>query len=140
MPICGLVAVEALYLALLAKHTVTICNRKLEVLCSLHETQVRGSSPHGQKFRLVGQAVIFYLQQKGYPEVCFTLCQKTTKTRFALALECGNIDVALDAAKALNDRMCWFQLADAALMHGNHQIVEMCYQRTKSFDKLSFCT
>lgn len=23
-------------------------------------------------------------------------------------------------------------------MHGNHQIVEMCYQRTKNFDKLSF--
>ena len=25
-----------------------------------------------------------------------------------------------------------------ALLQGNHQIVEMCYQRTKNFDKLSF--
>lgn len=25
-----------------------------------------------------------------------------------------------------------------ALLQGNHQIVEMCYQRTKNFDRLSF--
>ena len=24
------------------------------------------------------------------------------------------------------------------MLQGNHQIVEMCYQRTKNFDKLSF--
>lgn len=207
---------DMMYLALLAKHTVTICNRKLDILCSLHEsTRVKSGAwddgglfiyttsnhikytiingDHGiirtldlpiyitrvkgnhvfcldrecrprmltidstefkfklaliqhkyeevlhmvRNSRLVGQAVIFYLQQKGYPEVALHYV-KDEKTRFTLALECGNIEVALDAAKALNDRACWFQLADAALMHGNHQVVEMCYQRTKSFDKLSF--
>ncbi|KAF2883804.1 hypothetical protein ILUMI_22390 [Ignelater luminosus] len=207
---------DMMYLALLAKHTVTICNRKLDILCSLHEsTRVKSGAwddgglfiyttsnhikytiingDHGiirtldlpiyitrvkgnhvfcldrecrprmltidstefkfklaliqhkyeevlhmvRNSRLVGQAVIFYLQQKGYPEVALHYV-KDEKTRFTLALECGNIEVALDAAKALNDRSCWFQLADAALMHGNHQVVEMCYQRTKSFDKLSF--
>ncbi|KAF5271367.1 hypothetical protein FQA39_LY08165 [Lamprigera yunnana] len=207
---------DMLYLALLAKHVVTICNRKLEVLCSLHEstrvksgawddgglfiyttsnhikyaivngdrgiirtldlpiyiTKVKGNNvfcldrecrprmlvidstefkfklaliQHKyeevlhmvRNSRLVGQAVISYLQQKGYPEVALHYV-KDEKTRFALALECGNIEVALDAAKAIDDRACWFQLADSALMHGNHQIVEMCYQRTKSFDKLSF--
>lgn len=87
--------------------------------------------------RLVGQAIISYLQQKGYPEVALHFV-KDDKTRFTLALECGNIEIALDAAKALNDKTCWDQLAAAALMHGNHQVVEMCYQRTKSFDKLSF--
>lgn len=87
--------------------------------------------------RLVGQAIISYLQKKGYPEVALHFV-KDDKTRFALALECGNIEIALDAAKALNDKTCWDQLAEAALMHGNHQVVEMCYQRTKSFDKLSF--
>lgn len=87
--------------------------------------------------RLVGQAIISYLQQKGYPEVALHFV-KDDKTRFSLALECGSIEVALEAAKALNDKNCWDQLAAAALMHGNHQVVEMCYQRTKSFDKLSF--
>lgn len=87
--------------------------------------------------RLVGQAIISYLQQKGYPEVALHFV-KDDKTRFTLALECGNIEIALDAAKALNNKQCWDQLSSAALMHGNHQVVEMCYQRTKSFDKLSF--
>lgn len=86
---------------------------------------------------LVGQSIISYLQQKGYPEVALHFV-KDDKTRFALALECGNIEIALEAAKALNDNRCWDQLAQAALLHGNHQVVEMCYQRTKSFDKLSF--
>lgn len=204
------------HIALLSRHNVTICNRKLEQLCTLHEstrvksgawddsgvfiyttsnhikytlvngdhgiirtldvpiyiTRVKGNQvfcldreykarilnidPTEFKFKLalihrkyeevlymvrnsklVGQAIISYLQQKGYPEVALHFV-KDEKTRFGLALECGNIEVALDAAKTLNDKLCWEQLANAALMHGNHQVVEMCYQRTKSFDKLSF--
>ncbi|XP_018332981.1 coatomer subunit alpha [Agrilus planipennis] len=204
------------HLALLAKHSVTICNKKLDQLCSVHEstrvksgawddsgvfiyttsnhikytvtngdhgiirtldlpiyiTRVKGNQvfcldrecrtsvltidPTEFKFklalihhkyeevlymvrnaRLVGQAIISYLEQKGYPEVALHFV-KDDKTRFTLALECGNIETALEAAKALNDKTCWDRLAQAALMQGNHQIVEMCYQRTKSFEKLSF--
>lgn len=204
------------YVALLAKHNVTICTRKLDVLCSLHEntrvksgswddtgvfiyttsnhikytlingdhgiirtldlpiyiTRVKGNhvfcldreckprmltiDPTEYKFKLalihhkydevlymvrnaklVGQAIISYLQQKGYPEVALHFV-KDDKTRFTLALECGNIEIALEAAKTLNDKECWDQLAHAALWQGNHQVVEMCYQRTKSFEKLSF--
>lgn len=87
--------------------------------------------------RLVGQSIIAYLQQKGYPEVALHFV-KDEKTRFGLALECGNIEVALEAARALNDKACWEHLGQVALMQGNHQVVEMCYQRTKNFDKLSF--
>ncbi|XP_034481069.1 coatomer subunit alpha [Drosophila innubila] len=87
--------------------------------------------------RLVGQSIIAYLQQKGYPEVALHFV-KDEKTRFGLALECGNIEIALQAAKALDDKDCWDRLGQAALLQGNHQVVEMCYQRTKNFDKLSF--
>ncbi|CAI8007010.1 Coatomer subunit alpha [Geodia barretti] len=87
--------------------------------------------------KLVGQSIIAYLQQKGYPEVALHFV-KDERTKFALALECGNIDVALEAARALDDKACWERLADAALAHGNHQIVEMAYQRTKNFERLSF--
>ncbi|CAB0008469.1 unnamed protein product [Nesidiocoris tenuis] len=204
------------HVALLAKHTVSICNRKLEMLCSIHEntrvksgawdengvfiyttsnhikyaisngdhgiirtldlpiyiTKVKGNQvfcldrecqsrilnidPTEYRFklalinrkydevlhmvrnaRLVGQSIIAYLQQKGYPEVALHFV-KDDKTRFALALECGNIEVALEAARALDDKACWDRLGQAALMQGNHQVVEMCYQRTKNFDKLSF--
>ena len=86
---------------------------------------------------LIGQSIISYLQKKGYPEVALHFV-KDEKTRFGLALECGNIEIALESARALDDKFCWEKLAEAALMQGNHQIVEMCYQRTKNFDKLSF--
>ncbi len=202
--------------ALLSKHVITICNRKLESLCSIHEnTRVKSGTwddngvfiyttsnhikyaitngDHGiirtlnlpvyltrmkgnqvflldreckpctmtvditeYKFKLalihrkydevlhmvrnaklVGQSIIGYLQKKGYPEVALHFV-KDEKTRFGLALECMDIDVALEAARALDDKECWEKLGEIALMLGNHQVVEMCYQRTKNFDKLSF--
>ncbi|XP_043540168.1 coatomer subunit alpha-like, partial [Chiloscyllium plagiosum] len=46
--------------------------------------------------------------------------------------------IALEAAKVLDSKCCWEKLGELALLQGNHQIVEMCYQRTKNFDKLSF--
>lgn len=204
------------HVALLSKHTVNICNRKLESLCSIHEntrvksgawddsgvfvyttsnhikyainngdhgiirtldlpiyvTRVKGNQvycldrecrprilridPTEYKFKLalinrkyeevlhmvrtanlVGQSIIAYLQQKGYPEVALHFV-KDEKTRFGLALECGNIEVALEAAKTLDQKTCWENLAQAALLQGNHQVVEMCYQRTKNFQKLAF--
>ena len=48
---------------------------------------------------------------------------KDEKTRFGLALECMDIDVALEAAKALDDKDCWERLGEAALMLGNHQVI-----------------
>ena len=42
--------------------------------------------------KLVGQSVISYLQKKGYPEVALHFVQDQ-RTRFSLALECGNIEV-----------------------------------------------
>ena len=35
------------------------------------------------------------------------------KTRFALALECSNIEAALEAAKGLDDKECWEKLEAA---------------------------
>ncbi|KAI5701194.1 hypothetical protein M8J75_007088 [Diaphorina citri] len=204
------------HLALLSKHTLHICNRKMEPLCNIHEntrvksgawdesgvfiyttsnhikyaivngdhgiirtldlpiyiTKIKGNqvyyldrecSPHvlridptefkfklaliNHKYeevlhivrnsRLVGQSIIAYLQQKGYPEVALHFV-KDDRTRLTLALECGNIDIALEAARVLEDKSVWERLGHAALMQGNHQIVEMCYQRTKNFDKLAF--
>ncbi|NXA57223.1 COPA protein, partial [Nothocercus julius] len=159
------------HVALLAKHAIMICNRKLESLCNIHEnirvksgawdesgvfiyttsnhikyavttgdhgiirtldlpiyvTRVKGNNvycldrecrprvltidPTEFKFKLalinrkydevlhmvrnaklVGQSIIAYLQKKGYPEVALHFV-KDEKTRFSLALECGNIEV-----------------------------------------------
>ena len=86
---------------------------------------------------LVGQSIISYLQKKGYPEIALQFIQDP-QTRFELAIECGNLDVATEMAKQLDRPKLWTRLGTEALAHGNHQIVEMTYQKLRSFDKLSF--
>ncbi|KAL2827089.1 coatomer WD associated region-domain-containing protein [Aspergillus pseudoustus] len=86
---------------------------------------------------LVGQSIISYLQKKGYPEIALQFVQDP-QTRFELALECGNLDVAIEMARELDRPKLWSRLGTEALAHGNHQIVEMAYQKQRNFDKLSF--
>lgn len=86
---------------------------------------------------LLGQSIIAYLQQKGFPEIALHFVEDKN-TRFDLAIECGNLDVALETAKAIDRPECWNRLAQQALKQGNHQIVEKAYQQTKNFDRLSF--
>ncbi|KAL3318080.1 hypothetical protein Ciccas_003252 [Cichlidogyrus casuarinus] len=86
---------------------------------------------------LVGQAIIAYLEQKGYPEVALQFV-RDPRTRFSLAVDCGQLPIALDAAKALDDRACWERLAKPALKQGSYTITETAYQRTKDFDRLAF--
>mmetsp|Transcript_4361 Transcript_4361/g.5855 ORF Transcript_4361/g.5855 Transcript_4361/m.5855 type:complete len:1247 (-) Transcript_4361:827-4567(-) len=206
------------YVALLCKHSVIICNRNLEMCCSISETvrvksgswdnngvfiystlnhvkycikngdhgilrtldvplYITRVSPNGDTIhcldreckirtltidtteclfkvalmkrqygqvmkmiknsKLCGQAIIAYLQEKGYPEVALHFVQDK-KTRFKLALECGNLDVAMEAAVEVNEDECWNSLGIEALRHGNIPVVEMAYQRTKNFERLSF--
>jgi coatomer subunit alpha len=86
---------------------------------------------------LVGQSIIAYLQKKGYPEIALQFVQDP-QTRFELAIECGNLDVAVEMARQLDRPKLWARLSTEALAHGNHQIVEMTYQKLRNFDKLSF--
>ncbi|KAK7550174.1 coatomer WD associated region-domain-containing protein [Phyllosticta citricarpa] len=86
---------------------------------------------------LVGQSIIAYLQKKGYPEIALQFVQDP-QTRFELAIECGNLDVAVEMAKELDRPKLWNRLTTEALAHGNHKVVEMTYQKLRTFDKLSF--
>ncbi|KAJ5820115.1 hypothetical protein N7474_005706 [Penicillium riverlandense] len=86
---------------------------------------------------LVGQSIISYLQKKGYPEIALQFVQDP-QTRFDLALECGNLEVATEMARELDRPNYWNKLGVEALAHGNHQTVEMTYQKQRNFDKLSF--
>jgi coatomer protein complex subunit alpha (xenin) len=90
---------------------------------------------------LVGQSIIAYLQKKGFPEVCplpsprrrrsfadslglqiaLHFVQDKT-TRFDLAIECGNLDVALEMAKAIDREDNWARLGQQALKQGNHKV------------------
>jgi coatomer protein complex subunit alpha (xenin) len=86
---------------------------------------------------LVGQSIISYLQKKGYPEIALQFVQDP-QTRFELAIECGNLEVATEMAKELDRPKIWTRLGAEALIHGNHQTVEMTHQKLRNFDKLSF--
>ncbi|XP_038973835.1 coatomer subunit alpha-3-like [Phoenix dactylifera] len=87
--------------------------------------------------KLRGQAVVAYLQQKGFAEVALHFA-KDQKTRFYLALKSGNIQVAVASAKEIDEKDCWYRLGIEALRQGNTSIVEYAYQRTKNFERLSF--
>ncbi|KAM1422472.1 hypothetical protein ACFX2I_004600 [Malus domestica] len=86
---------------------------------------------------LCGQAMIAYLQQKGFPEVALHFV-KDERTRFNLALGSGNIQIAVASAKEIDEKDHWYRLGVEALRQGNAGIVEYAYQRTKNFERLSF--
>nr|GMC52242.1 coatomer subunit alpha-1-like [Ipomoea batatas] len=86
---------------------------------------------------LCGQAMIAYLQQKGFPEVALHFV-KDERSRFNLALESGNIEIALESAKKIDEKDHWYRLGVEALRQGNAGIVEYAYQKTKNFERLSF--
>lgn len=87
--------------------------------------------------KILGDSIIAYLQQKGYPEIAMKFVQDD-QTKFDLAIESGDIDSALAAAQQLDKKECWQRLAVEALKQGNYRVVEVAYQRTKDFEKLSF--
>ena len=112
---------------------VTECQFKL----SLHKKEFERVIRIIKQSRLSGHAIIAYLQKKGFPQVALHFVSDE-QTRFNLAVECGNVDIALQAAQALDSKENWHRLGAEALKHGNHQVVEMAYQRTKDMEKLSF--
>jgi len=92
---------------------------------------------------LLGQSIISYLQQKGFPEVRYVTVQvrntpdlctpqialhfvQDTNTRFELAIECGNLEVAMETAKTIDRADCWERLAQQALKQGNHKACCVC--------------
>ncbi|CAC38349.1 coatomer alpha subunit Cop1 [Schizosaccharomyces pombe] len=90
-----------------------------------------------QNSNLVGQAIIAYLQKKGYPEIALQFVEDPS-TRFELALECGNLETALELARTIDRPEVWSRLASDAMSYGNHKIAEITFQKLRYFEKLSF--
>ena len=70
---------------------------------------------------LVGQSIIAYLQKKGFPEIALHFVRED-KTRFELALECGNLEVGLETARTMDKEEYWAKLAQEALRQGNQHL------------------
>jgi coatomer protein complex subunit alpha (xenin) len=84
----------------------------------------------------IGQGMIAYLHKKNIPAIAVSLA-KDTRSRFLLAIESGNLEVAYEAAISLNDKKCFEKLAEEALRQGCHNIVEIGYQRSQNWGKLA---
>lgn len=80
--------------------------------------------------QLCGQSIIAYLQQKGFPEVALHFV-KDERTRFNLAIECGNIEVALQSCHEIDENDYWYKLGVEALRQGNYEVRGRC--------KMLFC-
>lgn len=87
--------------------------------------------------RLCGRAIVAYLQSKGFPEVALHFVREP-RTRFRLALACGNIEAAMESAFSIEQqaqaegkesgRDVWGELGSEALRQGNHQVSErICF-------------
>lgn len=86
---------------------------------------------------LIGQSVISYLHKNGYPQLALKYVKEPI-TRFELALECADMQTALDLAKTIDKEHCWKRLADASLLAGQLSITEQALIKTKDYSKLLF--
>ena len=61
--------------------------------------------------KLVGQALISYLEKKDYPEVALHFV-KDERTKFGLAIDCGNIEVHtyIHYLNSLSNLICMYVL------------------------------
>merc|ERR1719499_1109016 len=94
--------------------------------------------------RLVGESIIGYLQRKGYPQIALHFVEDQ-KTKFALALECGDLPKAFDCAAELQKtqseedaKAAWLKLSQAALEQGDFEKYGSALAKTRSLDKLFF--
>ncbi|KXZ51367.1 hypothetical protein GPECTOR_13g856 [Gonium pectorale] len=117
--------------------TIQVDNTEYMFKLALHQGRYDAVVAMVRSGGLCGTAIISYLQQKGFPEVDLHFVTDE-RSRSNLAVQCGNIEVALQAAQALDDKDTWYRLGMEALRQGNYSIVEFSYQKTKGYQRLSF--
>uniref|UniRef100_A0A6A7FQ53 Coatomer subunit alpha n=1 Tax=Hirondellea gigas TaxID=1518452 RepID=A0A6A7FQ53_9CRUS len=87
--------------------------------------------------KLVGESIISYLLKNDFAEGALHFKQDP-KTKFSLAIECGNIESALECAEELNSTDCWQKLGTEALRQGLQKVVENALVKTGNLEHLSF--
>ena len=86
---------------------------------------------------LVGQAIIAYLREKGHSAIALQFV-KDPSSRFDLALECDNLEIAWEAAESLKSPAIWNKLAEEALQAGKTEIALKAYTLAGNSTKISF--
>ncbi|KAL7714756.1 Beta'-coat protein [Entamoeba marina] len=79
---------------------------------------------------VIGQYVVSYLRSKNLPQIALQ-CVRDPQVRADLAFKCLDLNSAYDACTSLNSPIAWRQLANAAMISGQHIYADKAYQKTR---------
>lgn len=94
-------------------------------------------SASSAKSVLQGHLMLPFLQRAGFPELSLPFVQDDPVMRFWLAVECGSLQIALEAASTLKDERVWNRLGEEALQQGAVDIAESSFSKAKNIAKLA---
>jgi coatomer protein complex subunit alpha (xenin) len=110
-------------------------NTELSFKLALQQEKFRDVLKLIQQQKVHGQALVSYLHKSGHPEIAMHFASDPL-VKFNLALECGLMDDAKQAALELNSPDCWRSLAAAAMKAGDIQLAQLSNAKLKNFTSL----
>jgi coatomer protein complex subunit alpha (xenin) len=140
---------DRLYIAAVREKTVIGLNgdgevRRVEI--DLTEARFKAALARGdmprvssilQHAKLCSESIVDYLQKQNHPEVALEFVDDAD-LKFRLAVSAGNLEVAQDAARRLNNPAVWDALADEAVAQGRFEIAEAALVKSENLEKLAF--
>jgi len=93
---------------------------------ALHKGNLQEVKDILSKGTLCGRSIVSYLKEQGYSEIALFF-EKDIRQRFNLALSSGNLAVAFEAAKEIQEKELFLKLAVTAINLGNSEIPEKCF-------------
>ncbi|CAK75525.1 unnamed protein product (macronuclear) [Paramecium tetraurelia] len=90
-----------------------------------------------QSHKKLGVLITSYLYQKGFPMIAYQLVEDK-RAKFQLALSSNNLELSYRTCDDLKNPVCYQKLSEEAMRQGNHNIVEVCQQKLRSSQQLSF--
>ncbi|CAD2214759.1 coatomer protein complex, subunit alpha (xenin) [Angomonas deanei] len=107
-------------------------NLELNFKLKLQQQSFREVMKIIQSRELKGQALVGYLHKHNYSEIALHFA-KEPLTRFNLALECGAIDIAKEAAMELDDASVWRRLSETAITFGDIQLSQLADSKANNY-------
>ena len=84
-----------------------------------------------------GLKVIENLKNSGFPDLSLKYVNDP-KQKFILAIQSGKLDIAVEVADQLKEKLYYNKLAEKAMIVGRLNLVEYCYVKAQNLDKLMF--
>jgi coatomer protein complex subunit alpha (xenin) len=140
---------DSLFITAVREKKVYLVNTQIEFISfdiDLKEARFKGALSEGRlgivtstmrSAKLCSDSIIDFLQRRGHPEVAL-LFVTDPKQKFTLALQSSNMEVAKEAATAMNDPDTWEALANAAIAHGLFQLAEVAPKKAGNLERLGF--